>query len=58
MITTKKNNDSHILTFVVDGELEQSDIDQVFNEIKAQAKDGPVRLLSEIKRVEGLDLDG
>ena len=58
MITTKKNNDLQILTFVIDGEIEQSDIDQVFNEIKAQAQDGKVRLLSEIKRVEGLDLDG
>ena len=58
MMTIKKNNDSHILTFVVDGEIEQSDIDQVFNEIKAQAQDGQVRLLSEIKRVEDLDLDG
>ena len=58
MITTQKNNDSQILTFVIDGEIEQSDVDQVFNEIKAQAKDSKVRLLSEIKRVEGLDLDG
>ena len=58
MITTKKNQDSQILTFVVDGEMEQSDINQVFNKIKAQAQDSKVRLLSEVKRVEGLDLDG
>ena len=58
MITTKKNNDSQILTFVIDGQIEQSDINQIFNEIKVQAQDSPVRLLSEVKRVEDLDLDG
>ena len=58
MITIQKDHDSSILTFVVDGELEQSDVDQVFNDIQAQAQNGNVRLLGEIKRIAGLDLDG
>ena len=56
MITTQKT-DNQIFTFVIDGDMEQADIDQALNEIKQQAQSGKLRLLGEIRRVDDVDFD-